>query len=639
MKLQKTKLSTAASLLFTVVVSTSALSLTTTPVYAQSITSIDCTNPGTESGNSAFAVTCGSTAKNTAGFGSIAAGNGATASDNSTVIGTFSSDNGNANNTIYGTFNNAYDANNYIAGYNSTIGQPSSNGSGTAQYNLLTGINSSISAFGSYSALYGVNATTSGSYNFGAGYNVNIQASNSVAIGPNSSIFGGSDGSVAIGSLAQVTALGSVAIGQGSASNGANSVDIGAGAQSTGSNNVVMGAGASTNNSNSVAMGAGSTTTRNLEFSVGAPGATRVISNVTAGTLPTDAVNVQQLDTAIAGVSGGGATIPSVSYPTSTISDLDLQANGGNGTTISHVANGVNAQDAINMSQAQAIASAYGAGAGFTNGIWQAPQFTISTGTYTTVNGVVQALDGRITNLQNQVNNLPTGGTGTGSSTDANAVHYTNGSGSGDVSINGGGQIHNVNDGTASTDAANVGQVNAAAQSTLNQANVYTDNKFNQIQKAQTVSSIDYNKSTNANLVLQDNNGQGTTVSNVADGVAQHDAVNVGQLNNAIAPLQNQMNSQQNQISDLYNQVGDLKDRINSVGASAMAASSLVPMPGNVGDVQLGAAVGEYGGQSAIAVGGFYNTGNAIYNIKFTGATKGGLGVGAGATFVLKNLF
>jgi len=48
-----------------------------------------------------------------------------------------------------------------------------------------------------------------------------------------------------------------------------------------------------------VALGAGSTTDRNDSVSVGSAGAERQITNVRAGTAPTDAVNVQQLNNSV----------------------------------------------------------------------------------------------------------------------------------------------------------------------------------------------------------------------------------------------------------------------------------------------------------------------------------------------------
>ncbi|WP_372487009.1 YadA-like family protein [Stenotrophomonas sp. WHRI 8082] len=77
---------------------------------------------------------------------------------------------------------------------------------------------------------------------------------------------------------------------------GAGSVVIGDGAASKGDGAVAIGEGASASNKDSVAIGSGSTTDRDREVSVGAPGAERVIGNVAAGTRPTDAVNLKQMD-------------------------------------------------------------------------------------------------------------------------------------------------------------------------------------------------------------------------------------------------------------------------------------------------------------------------------------------------------
>ncbi|MGV2292067.1 YadA-like family protein [Trinickia sp. YCB016] len=88
---------------------------------------------------------------------------------------------------------------------------------------------------------------------------------------------GGDDGS----HWGTVTGNNGTAIGQGSTVSGDNSVAIGQGATATGNN--------------SVAIGNGSVADRDNTVSVGAPGQERQITNVAAGTAPTDAVNVQQM--------------------------------------------------------------------------------------------------------------------------------------------------------------------------------------------------------------------------------------------------------------------------------------------------------------------------------------------------------
>ena len=59
---------------------------------------------------------------------------------------------------------------------------------------------------------------------------------------------------------------------------------------------VAIGGGSSAAGKDSVAIGSGSIADRDREVSVGAPGAERVIGNVAAGTRPTDAVNLKQMD-------------------------------------------------------------------------------------------------------------------------------------------------------------------------------------------------------------------------------------------------------------------------------------------------------------------------------------------------------
>ena len=89
---------------------------------------------------------------------------------------------------------------------------------------------------------------------------------------------------------------GSVAIGDNSKAEGDGAIGIGSGAGATGEGSVAIGEGASSANRDSVAIGSGSTTDRDNEVSVGSPGHERVIGNVAAGTRPTDAVNLGQME-------------------------------------------------------------------------------------------------------------------------------------------------------------------------------------------------------------------------------------------------------------------------------------------------------------------------------------------------------
>ncbi|MGS1078222.1 YadA-like family protein [Pseudoxanthomonas beigongshangi] len=85
------------------------------------------------------------------------------------------------------------------------------------------------------------------------------------------------------------------ASGAGAVASGNHSTANGAGAIASGNNSTALGAGSQATAENSVALGANSVADRANTVSVGSEGAPRQITNVAAGTAPTDAVNVAQL--------------------------------------------------------------------------------------------------------------------------------------------------------------------------------------------------------------------------------------------------------------------------------------------------------------------------------------------------------
>jgi autotransporter adhesin len=113
----------------------------------------------------------------------------------------------------------------------------------------------------------------------------------------------GSAGTLAVGINSSASFAGSVAIGRGAVANADPTVAIGDNSQALATNSVAVGANsvATTAATNSVALGQGSQATRANTVSVGneATGLTRQIAGVAAGTAPTDAVNVTQLNSAV----------------------------------------------------------------------------------------------------------------------------------------------------------------------------------------------------------------------------------------------------------------------------------------------------------------------------------------------------
>jgi autotransporter adhesin len=83
-------------------------------------------------------------------------------------------------------------------------------------------------------------------------------------------------------------------------STGSNSTAAGAGSNASGNNSTAIGSGSTASGDNSVAIGAGSQATQANTVSVGSAGHERTITNVANGVNPTDAVNVSQLDDALA---------------------------------------------------------------------------------------------------------------------------------------------------------------------------------------------------------------------------------------------------------------------------------------------------------------------------------------------------
>lgn len=226
---------------------------------------------------------------------------------------------------------------------------------------------------------------------------------NAIAIGTQA--YAGWDNSIAFGPASQAWAAGGVAIG--------SNAQVGA-----------MGIG-------SVAIGQGSIAGGPMEVSVGDIGKERRITNVAAGFLGTDALNVGQFDggaVAIAGWIGGGAY-------------FGLETQGG-------------------------IAGS------------SQPTFTIQGIGYNDVASAFSAVDFRISDLYNRISNLSAGPQGPdgGGGTDGLVVRY-DGADAQTATLSGkdGTRLRNLAAGIDATDASTLGQVRAGDAATLATANRYTD--------------------------------------------------------------------------------------------------------------------------------------------------------------------
>ncbi|TIE20904.1 hemagglutinin [Stenotrophomonas maltophilia] len=313
-----------------------------------------------------------------------------------------------------------------------------------------------------------------------------------------------------------------------------HSVIVGDSAVGTANGQTLIGAEATSNQANSVALGYRSAALRGAQASYSAYGLTapqvsagevsvgtagggeRQITNVAAGSVNTDAVNVAQLKGAISLIDDVAAA--AVTY------DLDGAGNpnyrrvtlgaGTGTTTIGNLAAGAvtaGSLEAVNGGQLAAtnaaIAGFFGGRAAFdpASGAFTAPLFEISTistggaiakGLYENATDAFAAVDGSLVNLNTQITDIRNGGTkylrvnstgtealasGTDSiavgtnarATAANSIAVGAGSladRANSVSIGAAGaerQVTNLAAGTAATDAVNVGQLQASEQGAL----------------------------------------------------------------------------------------------------------------------------------------------------------------------------
>lgn len=181
-------------------------------------------------------------------------------------------------------------------------------------WNTSVGNNAGNNGDGDFNASlgYGAGGSSSGDSNVSVGENSGrlVNGDNNAAIGQWSGFRVTGSDNISIGSNANsgVTNDNSIAIGNNAISSGSAGISLGQFANSVGFESMALGNFSSATGNNSVALGSGSVADRDNTVSVGAPGAERQITNVADGVDDFDAVNVRQLNAAIATVGGGVGT-------------------------------------------------------------------------------------------------------------------------------------------------------------------------------------------------------------------------------------------------------------------------------------------------------------------------------------------
>ena len=113
------------------------------------------------------------------------------------------------------------------------------------------------------------------------------------------------------------------------------------------------------------------------------------------------------------------------------------------------------------------------------------------------------------------------------------------------------------------------------------------------------------------------------TLKNVADGQNDTDAVNVRQLREVSQSMGN-----------VHKRIDEVEDNANAGTAAAMAMANL-PQPANAGEGGMSLGLGTYQGESGYAVGysAVSESGNWIFKASATGNSQGKIGAGAGVFF------
>ena len=294
-------------------------------------------------GNSAVLV--GDTTTKATGYGSVATGIDASATETyATALGSTSTAAG-VSSTAVGNVAQAFGTNATALGANTTA---------VATSSLAAGDRATASDINA--TALGANTQAQKKSSLAAGDRANANGINAAALGANSQAL--ADSALAVGDFATATAVSSVAVGLQSNASGTSAMALGTGTIASSTGGVALGAGAIADRAG---MGGKAELFSNTAvsstqgaISVGSTGGERQITNVAGGTQATDAVNVRQLQAVQSRAVNYGTNVDgSVNYNQVTLGNG--QAPGG--TTISNVAPGVAGTDAVNVNQLNAQGS------------------------------------------------------------------------------------------------------------------------------------------------------------------------------------------------------------------------------------------------------------------------------------------
>lgn len=451
------------------------------------------------------------------------------------------------------------------------------------------------------------------------------------------------DGGVAAGYNASATS-GGVALG-GWSTAARTAVSIGESSSATGESAVALGNFSGATAENTIAIGANTSASTRQAMALGYSSAASGISSLSLGAFAKTTADFATAVGAEASASGYGAAafglgasasgFDSVAIGHGAVANEAKTVSFGDGTYNRRLVNldyGIFDTDAATVGQLNSAASAFGGGAGFFNGVFQAPTYVFLSGaSFNNVGSALAYLDGRVTTLENAQG--PQGAAGE----DAGKDPYFTADADGNT------------DQSNPAVADGAGAVAAGASSSASGAGSVAVGKGASATAENSVALGAGSVADQANTVSVGSAGAERQVTHVAAGVNATDAVNVAQMQAGDVATLNSANSYADmrssqtlesanaytdwRISQLGDEIGNLDRRIDQVGAQGAALTMMASSTLNLepGEVAIQAGWGQYRSSAAFAVGAkirtsprsAVNMGLSVVN----GKAMGGIGV------------
>lgn len=468
---------------------------------------------------------------------------------------------------------------------------------------------------------------------------------------------------VSIGESSSATGDKAIALGNFSNASAASAIAIGAETSATAMQATALGYGSAASGISSLSLGAFAETTADFATAVGAQ------------------ASASGYGAAAFGVGASASGFDSVAIGHGAVADEAKTVSFGDGTYNRRLVNldyGIFDTDAATVGQLNSAASAFGGGAGFFNGVFQAPTYVFLSGaSFNNVGSALAYLDGRVTTLENAGPAAPgpagpvgadgksayevaqdNGFTGTETEWLASLKGETGAQGPQGERLAGedaGKDPYFTADADGNTDQSNpavadgTGAVAAGASASASGNGSVAVGKGASATAENSVALGAGSVADQANTVSVGSAGKERQVTHVAAGVNATDAVNVAQMQAGDVATLNSANSYTDmrssqtlesanaytdwRISQLGDEIGNLDRRIDQVGAQGAALTMMASSTLNLepGEVAIQAGWGQYRSSAAFAVGAkirtsprsAVNMGLSVVN----GKAMGGIGV------------